>query len=204
MANLGLLMDPHSRLNILPDEHRKEFSYYRSNQILQNSVLALLMTFSLSAFFQRTSIKPLKDQLPIKQSELSLLSMRQDMKNVVESRNKVANTFGQLINDDKNISDDMVSLLKHLSKTLPVNFLVTNVTLDIQASTSISTPDITEFYDLLITVDGFYDNDIEKASLYAEKLRKSFIAQGHFKNVEISKGKVLKRSRTGFKITILL
>ena len=51
---------------------------------------------------------------------------------------------------------------------------------------------------------GFYDNDIEKASLYAEKLRKSFIAQGHFKNVEISKGKVLKRSRTGFKITILL
>ena len=204
MANLGLLMDPHSRLNILPDEHRKEFSYYRSNQILQNSVLALLMTFSLSAFFQRTSIKPLKDQLPIKQSELSLLSMRQDMKNVVESRNKVANTFGKLINDDKNISDDMVSLLKHLSKTLPVNFLVTNVTLDKQASSSISTPDITEFYDLLITVDGFYDNDIEKASLYAEKLRKSFIAQGHFKNVEISKGKILKRSRTGFKITILL
>ena len=98
----------------------------------------------------------------------------------------------------------MVSLLKHLSKTLPVNFLVTNVTLDKQASSSISTPDITEFYDLLITVDGFYDNDIEKASLYAEKLRKSFIAQGRFKNVEISKGKVLKRSRTGFKITILL
>ena len=204
IANLGLLMDPNSSLNLLPNEHIKEFSYFKPNRILQNGMLALILTFSLSAFLQRSSIKPLEERLPIKQSELSLLSMRQQMKNVVENKNEVANTFGQLIKDDKNISEDMVSLLKYLSKNIPENFQVTKVTVDKQRSEKPLVAERTEFYDLLVKVHGFYNNNMEKSSTLSKKLHESFVNKGQFKKVEISKGKKLKKSMTGYKITILL
>ena len=40
IANLGLLMDPNSSLNLLPNEHINEFSYFKPNRILQNGMLA--------------------------------------------------------------------------------------------------------------------------------------------------------------------
>ena len=89
VANLGLLMDPDSKLNLLPKEQKVDLQYFRSNQILQKALLGIVMVLSLGAFANRFEIKPLKDQLPIKKSELGLMTMRKQMEADVENKNSV-------------------------------------------------------------------------------------------------------------------
>ena len=98
----------------------------------------------------------------------------------------------------------MVSLLKYLSKNIPENFQVTKVTVDKQRSEKPLVAERTEFYDLLVKVHGFYNNNMEKSSTLSKKLHESFVNKGQYKKVEISQGKRLKKSMTGYKITILL
>ena len=45
VANLGLLMDPDSSLNLLPNEQRTDMQYFRPNQILQKALLGIVMVF---------------------------------------------------------------------------------------------------------------------------------------------------------------
>ena len=86
MANLGLLMDPDQKLNILPKDHKKEYKYFRPNQVLQNAILVLLTIFSIGSLAQRSKIEPLESMISVKQSEISLLNMRQEMKDIVTSK----------------------------------------------------------------------------------------------------------------------
>ena len=78
MANLGLLMDPDQKLNILPKDHKREYKYFRPNQVLQNAILVLLTVFSIGSLAQRSKIEPLESMISVKQSEISLLNMRRD------------------------------------------------------------------------------------------------------------------------------
>ena len=112
MANLGLLMNTDLQLNLLPDNHKKEFKYFRPNKILQNSVLVLITVFSLGSFLNRSKVAPLEKLLPVKQSELSLLKMRQEMKTVVDEKYGITNIFTKLIENDSTISREMISILK--------------------------------------------------------------------------------------------
>ena len=94
MANLGLLMDPHTSLNILPDKHKKEFQYFRPNQILQNAVLGLIMVFSLGAYNQRSKIADLEKHLPAKyKKEIDTVVLSSTL-----ATNAVVNGFGDTIN----------------------------------------------------------------------------------------------------------
>ena len=56
--------------------------------------------------------------------------MRQEMKEIVQSKNAVANTFSKLIYQDKKISSEMVLVLKYLSNMIPGNFNVTELKVD--------------------------------------------------------------------------
>ena len=109
-ANLGLLMDPDLGLNMLPETPKKDFSYYRLNRMLQGAVLILVTVFSLGSFVKRGEIAPLKDQLPIKKSELNLFNMRQEMKEVVETQNILSTNFHNYIKNDQKVSSDIISL----------------------------------------------------------------------------------------------
>ena len=64
MANLGLLMDTGSELNLLPEAHKKEYRYFGINRILQNMLIVLVTVFSLTAYGQRGKIEPLEAGLP--------------------------------------------------------------------------------------------------------------------------------------------
>ena len=47
MANLGLLMDTGSELNLLPETHKKEYRYFGINRILQNMLIVLVTVLML-------------------------------------------------------------------------------------------------------------------------------------------------------------
>jgi len=203
MANLGLLMDPYSKLNLLPDTPKKDFNYFRSNQIFQRAILILVTVFSLGAFAHRTEIKPLKTQLPIKQSELTLLNMRQKMKEVVKNKNVLSNNFSKFIYDDEKISSDIVSLLKYLSKNIPKNYKVINLTIDKNKPDFLDESTDYEFSSLNITLNGFFENSLEKSSRLANKLKTSLEESNLFKSVALSHGKKQKKLKMEYTIQLV-
>tara|TARA_A100000164_G_C21913437_1_gene776924 strand:- start:973 stop:2277 length:1305 start_codon:yes stop_codon:yes gene_type:complete len=203
MANLGLLMDPEQKLNILPEDHKKDFKYFRANQILQNAVLVLITVFSLGSFAQRSKVDPLELMLPIKQSELSLLEMRQEMKDVVLDKNLIANTFSQLVKDDKTISSEMVSILKYFSQTIPMDFKVTDLTLDkIQPLNNSNNLEPNQSK-ISISINGFFEQNKGKASTYAAKLIKTLSDTKRFESVEIEQEKEISPKRTNYLMRII-
>ena len=204
MANLGLLMDPYSKLNLLPDDHKEDYRYFPANRILQNSLLALLTVFSLAAYTQRSRAGVLESKLPVKQSELSLLNMRQEMKEIVQSKNTVANTFSKLIYQDKKISSEMVLVLKYLSNMIPGNFNVTELKVDkVQVDPSKEINKESEHSSITITVKGFYDKNLENASALAESFRKDLESSSLFKKVNIGPGKKLKKLKTAITMSMV-
>ena len=203
MANLGLLMDPEQKLNILPEDHKKDFKYFRANQILQNAVLVLITVFSLGSFAQRSKVDPLESMLPVKQSELSLLEMRQEMKDVVLDKNFIANTFSQLVKDDKKISSEMISTLKYFSQTIPMDFKVTDLTLGkIQPLNNSNNLEVNQSK-ISISINGFFEHNKGKASTYAAKLIKTLSDTKRFESVEIEQEKEISPKRTNYLMRII-
>ena len=197
MANLGLLMDPYSKLNLLPDDHKEDYRYFSTNRILQNSLLVLLTVFSLASYAQRSRVGVLESKLPVKQSELSLLNMRQEMKEIVQNKNAVANRFSKLIYQDKKISNEMVLVLKYLSNMTPGNFNVTELKVDkVMADPLKEINRESEHSSITINVKGFYYKNMEDASALAESFRKDLESSNLFKKVNIGPGKKLKKLKT--------
>ena len=200
MANLGLLMDHQTKMNLLPYSHKKEYSYFSVNRLLQGACLALVMVFSLAGYTQRLRIDPLESLLPIKKSELSLLNMREGMKSVVKSQNTVANTLSTLINQDKEFSVEMVLLLKYLTKKVPSDFNITALLIDTEVgNNSIQL----NKKDIAITLDGFIDEGIESASVLVERFNTQLKDSGYFKEIIISKKKQITIMRTSFSISMV-
>ena len=203
MANLGLLMNTDLQLNLLPDNHKKEFKYFRPNKILQNSVLVLITVFSLGSFLNRSKVVPLEELLPLKQSELNLLKMRQEIKTVVDEKHGITNIFTKLIENDSTISREMISILKYLSKNIPNDFKVTELTLKKNQVDNIIAIENIEDSNVLLTINGFYDKDIKNASLSVKKLEKIFKVGKKFKSIDVSNGEKLKNNRTSYSLRIV-
>ena len=203
VANLGLLMDPDLTLNLLPALQKKDLQYFRPNQMLQKALLGIVMIFSIGAFANRSEIKPLQDRLPIKQSELSLMSMRRDMQSVILDKNSVVNNFRDYLNNDKYVSSNIVGLLQYISKTIPRDFHVTN--LDINNSDFNFHEENNDFNYSRIKIDftGFYQKNLEKSSVKADKLRNELNRNGIFKEIKIGPGKKLNKSKTQFLISMV-
>ena len=203
VANLGLLMDPDSKLNLLPKEQKVDLQYFRSNQILQKALLGIVMVLSLGAFANRFEIKPLKDQLPIKKSELSLMTMRKQMEADVENKNSVVDSFKKYIDNDKYVSKSIVSLLQYISEKVPGDFHVTDLKV---MNDELNNPD--QSVDLgqtniNIEVIGFYNENLDRSLKKAEQLQEALENTGKFKNIFMDKGKKIKNSETQFSIRLI-
>ena len=203
MANLGLLMDPDLRLNLIPSPQKKDFKYFRPNQILQNVVLILITVFSLGSFFQRSKVQKLNTILPLKQSELSLLNMRQEMEEVVFNKNLIADRFSKMIEDDKVSSKNMVSMMKYLSYTIPKNFWVTDMNIEKLGLINDHNSKEFKYSDLVMTIDGFFDKNQSRASNYIEIFKKDILKDNQFKSFEVLNNKKSKDNRANYTIKIV-
>ena len=209
-ANLGLLMDPYSKLNLLPVKHKEEYRYFATNRILQNALLVLVMVCSLAGYAQRSKIEPLEASLPNKYSELSLLNLRQEIKEIVENQNTAANTFQELINEDKTLSNNMVAMLKYLSNKIPDSFRVTELALNKIVSSHLvndrAWDKLTKSEDpkLIITLNGFYNQNLEQASTLVTHFRTSLESSGWFNIVDFSNGQEINNGQTSFSINLVL
>jgi len=202
-ANLGLLMDPDLGLNMIPEAPKKDFSYYRLNQLLQGAVLILMTVFSLGSVIKKGEIDPLKEQLPIKKSELDLLNMRQEMKDVVVNQNKLSTDFNKFIKNDGIASSHIVSLLQYLSKNTPEDFQVTNLNLEKINNDTISNHKKEIVPAIQIVLNGFYETNLEKAAALAIRFKRTLSSGDKFKSIDFGSPKNSKKLRTNYTIKMV-
>lgn len=207
MANLGLLMDSKNELNLIPEEDKNDFKYFKSNNILRNSFLTLTTVFALAAYSQKVKIDPLENLLPKKSSELTLLNMRQEMKKEVYEKSKVVNGLDLLIKEDKNLSYNMVTLLKYLTQVTPKRFKVTELKLDNKPSRFISNKVNKinlENSNIFVSIKGFYGLTQEESKGISDSFILLLKESGKFKSVEISSAQKISKWKTNYEIELVL
>ena len=203
IANLGLLMDSNLKLNLIPRNRKIDLQYFRPNQILQKVLLGIVMALSLGAFANRLEIKPLTDQLPIKESELNLMTMRKEMETKVDDKILVASSLKSFIDNDKYVSKKIVELLQYVSKEIPKDFHVTDLKIKNNNITILDFPFDSKSTKFNINLEGFYEEGSEKSLKKVKKLQKILERTGSFKSVSFIQGKGTEETRTHFSIKIV-
>ena len=207
MANLGLLMDSKNELNLIPEDDKNDFKYFKSNNILRNSFLALTTVFAFAAYSQKVKIDPLENLLPKKSSELTLLNMRQEMKKEIYEKSRDVNGLDLLIKEDKNLSFNMVTLLKYLTQVTPKRFKVTELKLGNKPSRFIRNEVNKinlENSNILVSIKGFYGLTLEDSKVISDSFILFLKESGKFKSVEISSAQKISKWRTNYEIELVL
>ena len=203
IANLGLLMDSDSKLNLLPTNQKINLQYFRPNKIFQKALIGIVMVLSLGAFANRSQIRPLKDQLPIKKSELSLMTMRKQLETNIDDKILVASSLKRFIENDKNVSNSIVKLLQYVSNEIPKDFHVTDLKIKNKNRTIVDLPFDLNATKINVNVDGFYEEDSEKSLSKMKKFQNNLERTGNFKSVSISQGKKVDKSKSYFSIKLV-
>ena len=198
MINLGLLMDSKNQLNLIPKEDKKDYRFFKSNNILRNCFLVLTTVFTLATYAQKTQLDPLINLFPKKSSELTLLNMRQEMKKEIVEKNRLLKEYELLINKDKNISINMINALKYFTQVTPKRFKVTELKLDSDNQLKY------DFLDISISIKGFYGLNKNEAEIAAKYFLDVLINSKKFKSVEFSSAEKINNWRTNFEINLVL
>ena len=202
VANLGLLMDIDLKLNLLPRDHKIDLQYFRPNQMLQKVLLGIAMVLSLGSFANRLEMKPLKDQLPIKKSELNLMTTRKQMETSIDDKILAASSLKRFIDNDKYVSRSIVDLLQYANQEMPEDFYVTDLKIKNSNFTVVDFPLDLNSSKINVDVEGFFEENSEKSLKKIKKLMESIENTGNFKNVSFIQGKGLEKSRTHFLIKL--
>ena len=161
------------------------------------------MVLSLGAFANRLQIRPLKDQLPIKKSELSLMTMRKQLETNIDDKILVASSLKRFIENDKNVSNSIVKLLQYVSNEIPKDFHVTDLKIKNKNRTIVDLPFDLNATKINVNVDGFYEEDSEKSLSKMKKFQNNLERTGNFKSVSISQGKKVDKSKSYFSIKLV-
>ena len=196
-------MDSDSKLNLLPTNQKVNLQYFRPNKIFQKVLIGIVMVLSLGAFANRSQIRPLKDQLPIKKSELSLMTMRKQLETNIDDKILVASSLKRFIENDKNVSNSIVKLLQYVSNEIPKDFHVTDLKIKNKNRTIVDLPFDLNATKINVNVDGFYEEDSEKSLSKMKKFQNNLERTGNFKSVSISQGKKVDKSKSYFSIKIV-
>ena len=161
------------------------------------------MVLSLGAFANRSQIRSLKDQLPIKKSELSLMTMRKQLETKIDDKILVASSLTRFIENDKNVSNSIVKLLQYVSNEIPKDFHVTDLKIKNKNRTIVDLPFDLNATKINVNVDGFYEEDSGKSLSKMKKFQNNLERTGNFKSVSISQGKKVDKSKSYFSIKIV-
>jgi hypothetical protein len=117
--NIGLLLDPRDRLNLIPEQARSNMNFLLPSRLTQ-IIGALSIVFSLFfIFLGYMTQQELEAQLPQKITKLEIAKSNQDLYYRYLQDLTVIKGFDRVRNNDKFVSEKFVTVLKYLSDTLP-------------------------------------------------------------------------------------
>ena len=205
MINLGLFMDSKNELNLIPEDDKKDYQYFRSNKILRNSFLTLVTIFTLATYAQKIQIDPLINLLPEKSSKLTLLNMRQDMKEEIQEEQKIFKDYELLITQDKNLSVNMINTIKYLTQITPKKFKVTELKLDNKGfDLEKDEKNKLKNSNLFISIKGFYGLGKAEAKIVSKKFINLLKDSEKFKSIKFSDGEKISKWRTNYDIKLVI
>ena len=210
MANMGLLLDPRARLNILPDEHKADFRFFVPNRILQAAMLVVITFIALVTFSRRSSLIPLETVLPQKTEQAAALDIKKQVYRDVLNDLEIIEGFHALLESDKVISDNIVSVLKYVSNAVPSEFKVTDLAVNNNVPyhrLDISITDKLEFEKkplMSITLDGFLQMDGDRSEKVLRPFRSQLERDRQFKAVLFSEQDDGTRYKTPYIIDLIL
>ena len=187
MANIGLLLDAQAKLNILPDEHRENYKYLAPARFLQSAMLVLLVLFSLFTFSNTRTLDPLKILLPQKKEQLARLNIQREIFNDYMYDLRVINGFKQLRNADRVMSNNVLGVLKFLSRTMPDAIEITDLSL-IQETNTENLLD--QLYD-----QGLVSDEMEEMSEKIENIMFTLKMDGFLEVNELQATSILDRTK---------
>ena len=198
MANIGLLLDAQAKLNILPDDHRADYKFYAPGRFLQSAMLVLLVVFSLFTYSNTSSLNPLQAALPQKKEQLARLNIHREIYNDYLFDLRVLNGFQQLRSDDRIMADNILNILKYLSKVTPPDVEVTGLSLldDPYAAISFDEEEMEEETEedieipedilLSLSIDGLLEINSMQASSILSDFKNTLETNGNIQAVYLS------------------
>jgi len=221
MANLGLLLDVQAKLNILPDAHRDDYKFYAPGRFLQSAMLVLLVVLSLFTYSNTNSLDPLRVALPQKKDQLARLNIKREIYNDYLFDLRVLNGFQQLRSADRIMANNVLGVLKYLSRVVPEEVEITKLSLLSNASADnildllyeegfISDEDSeTENISIdkvmfSLRLDGFLEVNALQASSVLSKLKSNLAANGNIQAVFLLQPEGATDNKTNFNIIMVL
>ena len=210
MANMGLLLDSRAGLNILPDAHKADFKYFVPNRVLQGAMLVVITFFTLLTFSRRSSLAPLENSLPQKTEQAAALDIKKQVYSDILYDLGILEGFHALLAGDKVMSDNIVSVLKYVSNSVPSEFKVTDLVVNNKVpyhrlDKLIADKLETEKKPLLsITLDGFLQMDGDRSAQVLRPFRSQLERDKQFKVVLFSEQDDGSRYKTPYIIDLIL
>jgi hypothetical protein len=221
MANLGLLLDVQAKLNILPDAHRDDYKFYAPGRFLQSAMLVLLVVLSLFTYSNTNSLDPLQVALPQKKDQLARLNIKREIYNDYLFDLRVLNGFQQLRSADRIMANNVLGVLKYLSRVVPEEVEITKLSLLSNASADnildllyeegfVSDEDSeTENISIdkvmfSLRLDGFLEVNALQASSVLSKLKSNLAANGNIQAVFLLQPEGATDNKTNFNIIMVL
>jgi hypothetical protein len=221
MANLGLLLEAQATLNILPDDHRADYKFYAPGRFLQSAMLVLLVLFSLFTYSNTSSLDPLQVALPQKKDQLARLNIQREIYNDYLFDLRVLNGFHQLRSTDRIMANNVLGVLKYLSRVVPEEVEITNLSLlsktsadnildllfeeGFVADEDLETDNIS--FDKVmfsLRLDGFLEVNALQATSVLEKLKRNLAANSNIQSVFLLQPEGATDNKTDFNIIMVL
>jgi len=189
MANLGLLLEAQAKLNILPDDHRADYKFYAPGRFLQSAMLVLLVLFSLFTYSNTSSLGPLQVALPQKKDQLARLNIQREIYNDYLFDMRVLNGFQQLRSTDRIMANNVLGVLKYLSRVVPEEVEITNLSL-------LSKTSADNILDLLFEEGFVTDEDLEAEAEALDKFMFSLLLDGFLEVNALQASSVLSKLKS--------
>ena len=204
IANIGLLLNPKETLNLLPDQHKKDYWFYMPNRLLQAGTILFLFLSTIINVFQTSALNIKEDTIPNKIKNYSVVTSEKTVyDNLLNDINILDHYKNKMAIDEVN-SKNIVSLLKYISNAVPKEFKVTELRVNEPKHFDTAESNTEADASLSISVGGFVKMNSSRSKKVLNSFEEKIEMSRYFKEVKISEQAGGKKSRTIYEINLLL
>ena len=209
IANIGLLLNPKETLNLLPQQHKTDYSFYIPNRLLQVGTILFLFLSTVIGVYQTKALDLKENAIPDMIQKFSVASSEQKVYEDLLNDIGILDQLETKVVADETTSNNIISLLKYVSSAVPKEFKVTQIRVNEPKYFEEQINNLTEDSDyaytsLSIYVGGFFKMNSSKSKKLLNGFQDQIEMSQHFKEIQINQQAGSNKSRTVYEINLLL
>jgi hypothetical protein len=159
-------------------------------------MLVLLVLFSLFTYSNTSSLDPLQVSLPQKKDQLARLNIQREVYNDYLFDLRVLNGFQQLRSTDRIMANNVLGVLKYLSRVVPEEVEITNLSLLSKASADNIIELLIQEGFVIEDEEGFVSEDLESKAAEVDKIMFSLRLDGFLEVNALQASSVLSKLKS--------